>query len=337
MTRPDGDVFEHLARMSDHRGLFEHADRTQRRVEHGYCTDDNARMLLVTSRAADVGEAARLSRLALAFVLDAQDDDGRVRNRMDVSGRWTDEASTDDCWGRSLWGLGVAATQHGSAAVRSSARAGFDAGAQQRSPWVRAMAFAALGAADVLADDAHDMCARRLLVDAVDVIGLPGPEPWRWPEDRLAYANASLAEAVIAAGSALADAAVIDRGLVMLGWLLGREMRHGHLSMTGVGGRGPADTGAQFDQQPIEVAAMADACARAETVTGDTSWRRGIELAAGWFLGANDAGAVMWDPATGGGYDGLHAHGANLNEGTESTLALIVTLQRAWALEPVPA
>jgi hypothetical protein len=44
----------------------------------------------------------------------------------------------------------------------------------------------------------------------------------------------------------------------------------------------------------------------------------------------------MWDPETGGGYDGLRADGANLNEGTESTLALITTLQQAWAREPVP-
>ena len=40
----------------------------------------------------------------------------------------------------------------------------------------------------------------------------------------------------------------------------------------------------------------------------------------------------MWDPETGGGYDGLHADGANLNQGAESTLALISTLQHARAL-----
>ena len=37
----------------------------------------------------------------------------------------------------------------------------------------------------------------------------------------------------------------------------------------------------------------------------------------------------MWDPRTGGGYDGLTAHGPNLNQGAESTLALISTLQHA--------
>ena len=43
----------------------------------------------------------------------------------------------------------------------------------------------------------------------------------------------------------------------------------------------------------------------------------------------------MFDPATGGGYDGLGPDGPNLNEGTESTLALISTLQHARQLAVV--
>ena len=35
----------------------------------------------------------------------------------------------------------------------------------------------------------------------------------------------------------------------------------------------------------------------------------------------------MWDPVSGGGYDGLRADGPNLNQGAESTLALISTMQ----------
>jgi hypothetical protein len=79
---------------------------------------------------------------------------------------------------------------------------------------------------------------------------------------------------------------------------------------------------------------MADACARAAAVTGDSSWRAGIDLACGWFLGANDVGVVMWDPRTGGGYDGLQVTGPNLNQGAESTLALITTLQHAHEQQP---
>lgn len=114
-----------------------------------------------------------------------------------------------------------------------------------------------------------------------------------------------------------------------LEWLLDRESVAGHLSLTPVGGAGPADCAVRFDQQPIEAAAMADACARAWRLTGDGRWRRGLRLAVGWFGGANDHGASMRDARTGGGYDGLTAAGVNLNQGAESALALISTMQHA--------
>ena len=93
----------------------------------------------------------------------------------------------------------------------------------------------------------------------------------------------------------------------MLGWLLDLETRDGHLSVTPVGGWALGERRPGFDQQPIEVAALADACARAFRLTGDARWAQGVERAVGWFLGDNDAGTPLYDPSTGGGYDGLHA------------------------------
>jgi hypothetical protein len=329
--------FDHVSAMTDDRGLFEHAERSTPRREHGYCTDDNARMLVVTSREDDEGEPAHLSRVALAFTLAAQSANGRVHNRMDSSGRWIDRATADDCWGRSIWGLGVAATQHDSPVVRRAALAGFRRAARQRSASPRAMAFAALGAADVLTVHGDGDGVRGLLRAAMSTIGSPQAESWAWPEPRLTYANAALAEATIAGGAALADQAVFERGLAMLGWLLDRETAQGHLSVTGAGGRGRAESAVQFDQQPIEVGAMADACWRAHALTGDTRWAHGVALAAAWFDGANDSGAVMWDPTTGGGLDGLRHDGVNLNQGAESTLAFVSTLQRFRMLAQAPS
>lgn len=329
MSSPGSITFDHLARLSDNRGLYEHAKLTVRREEHGYCTDDNARLLVVASRESDTGIALRLSGLALDFVLDAQTADGRTHNRMDRSGRWTDEPGTDDCWGRSLWGLGTAAAHHRSPAVRQRALEGFDSGARQRSRWPRAMAFAALGAADVLTLHSENAAARALLVDAIDVIGPIPSGTWSWPEPRLRYANAALAEAVTAAGAALNSSTALDRGLSMLAWLLELETRRGHLSVTGVDGRGADDHDPLFDQQSIEAAAMADACWRACTVTKDHSWSRGVDLAAGWFAGENDIGRAMYDDVSGGGFDGLQPTGVNLNQGAESTLAFVSTMQRA--------
>lgn len=323
--------FDHLLALSDGIGTFEHAEHAVPRRLHGYCTDDVARVLLVTVREPAPGpEVVALGRTALRFLVAAQGVTGLVRNRRRVDGRWSGPPTTDDCWGRSLHALGTAARSGRDPWTRQMAIATFGHSAARRSSWPRAMAFAALGAADVLAGDRHHAGARSLLVDAVQVIDRPSASAtWPWPELRLTYANATLAEALLAAGAALDRPDVTERGLMLLRWLLERETIEGHLSPTPVGGAGPGDATPGFDQQPIEVAAMADACARAAALTGDPRWDEGLDLAVRWFLGGNDAAAVMWDPITGGGYDGLHATGPNRNQGAESTIALISTLQIA--------
>lgn len=330
-------AFEHVFRLTDKIGIFEHADHTTPRREHGYCVDDVARLLILTAREPEPDPALdELERTSLRFLADAQASDGRVRNRRSASGRWSGSAGVEDCWGRSLWAFGTAARQSCDQAVRTPALVHFERGAQQRSPHVRSMAFAALGAAEVLAIDPFHSRARELMVDAADTIGRPASDPlWPWPEPRLSYANAAVAEALIAAGDVLDRSDLLDDGLHLLGWLLDRETFDGHLSPTPVGGSGPGDTAPSFDQQSIEVAAMADACNRACLITGASEWLNGLQMAGRWFAGDNDAASPMFDPESGGGYDGLHAWGPNLNQGAESTLALLSTLQHERRLSVV--
>jgi hypothetical protein len=326
-------TFDHLRDLTDAGGLYEHADRTTARPEHGYCVDDVARALVVVSRAD--GEQDDLRRQYLAFVLAAQVEDGRFRNRRAVDLTWTDEPSVDDCWGRALWGLGTTAAAPGCEDMREQTLAAFERGAAWRSPHTRAMAFAGLGAAEVLRLDGDHVAARELLDAAAQQIGGPSTDaPWPWPEARLSYANAALPDVLLAAGTALDKPLVVVDGLLLLSWLLDEQTRDGHLSVVPVGGRGPRDAAGAFDQQPIEVAALAEACARAFALTGDARWRDGVNLAAAWFLGDNDAGTSLLDVRSGGGCDGLEPRGRNDNQGAESTLALLATLQHARALAP---
>jgi hypothetical protein len=327
VPRPD---FAHLRRMSDGRGTFEHARFTTPRPEHGYCTDDMARVLVVATRAPG---AADLAELSLGFLEQALGPDGAVRNRLTRRGAWKDLPALEDAWGRTLWGLGFAAAHSDVDSVRQRAAALFGVAACRRSVHSRAMAFAAIGAAEMLAVDPDHGPARSLLVDvAAALVGQAGDDPWPWPEARLRYANAVLPEARIAVGVALERPDLVQQGLDLLDWLLAHETVGSHLSVTPVGGAGPGDPRPGFDQQPIEVAALADACARAALCDDRARWPDGVEAAAAWFLGANDAGAVMWDPLSGGGFDGLEPTGVNRNQGTESTLALLSTLQHARRL-----
>jgi hypothetical protein len=196
------------------------------------------------------------------------------------------------------------------------------------------MAFATFGAAEVLKSDPENKGANALVAAAAKLLDRPEPiKGWRWCEDRLAYANAALPEAMMVAGTIIGNDRLIELGLRQLKWLLDMASFEGHLSVTPAEGRSPNVAAEKFDQQPIEVAAMSEACLRANALTGDAEWVKGHELAVQWFLGDNDVGTPMFAADTGGGYDGLTAAGPNLNQGTESTVALLTTLQQARHFE----
>jgi hypothetical protein len=332
----------HLAHLTTPLGLYEHALGTEPRVEHGFCVDDVARALLVTAREVrPTSEVRRLLDVYLTFVLAAQHSDGLMHNRRNPDGTWGDEASSDDHWGRSLWALGTAVSTVTSPVQKARAREGAAIALRARSPWPRAMAYAALGAAELRRADPSDSAARRMLVDARRVIGRMGHRPsWPWPEPRLTYANAVIPEAMLVIGDALADHDLTEQGLTLLRWLVDEQTLDGHISVVPSGGRDAADVAngvsrrPAFAQQPIEVAALAEACRTAYSFTADERWARVVGLSVAWFEGANDLGLEVRDATTGGGFDGLEAEGVSSNQGAESTLAWLSTEQLATQLQP---
>lgn len=253
--------FAQLARLTDDTGLFEHARHAIARRQHGYCTDDVARGLVVTSREPDPSaEVLRLAEVYLAFLTHAQDGTGAFHNRLSYDRRWTDATGVGDCWGRALWGLGTAAARSTAPWIRDEALGAFANGAALRSPHPRAMAFAGLGAAEILRADPDHTLAALLLVDAAAAIGVPGDSPeWPWPQERLSYANGALAEVLIAAGDLLRDGPLLATGLRMLTWLREIQSTGSRLSVVPVAGWRRAGPRPRHDQQPIEVAALADA------------------------------------------------------------------------------
>ena len=322
--------FRHLQRLTDDIGLLEHAEGIVPRHEHGYCVDDVARGLVVVCREPSPSQdVVTLGRRYLYFLAQAQAPDGRFRNRLGYDRRWRDQPGTEDCWGRALWGLGTAAARGPMLGIREESLSRFDRSAQVSSPWPHAMAFAALGAAEVLDRWPGHSGALTLLDKASAIIGQPPADPaWPWPARRLTYANAAVAEALIVAGSRLGRDRTLHNGLRMLQWLLAVETRDGHLSVVPAGGWSLGEDRPAFDQQPIEVAALADACMRAATVTGDDEWLTGVQMCVAWFLGDNDAKVPLLDERTGGCSDGLTGTGRSRNQGAESTLAMIAVLQQ---------
>ena len=325
-----------MQRLSDDVGIFEHAEGATPRRHLGYCLDDVARGLVVVARQPDptplLGD---LMDRYLAFVIHAQAPDGRCHNRLGLDRRWTDEAGVDDCWGRALWGLGTAAARAGDDAVRPAQRRGVRrsapggaAGTGGRWPSRRS--------APRRSSPSHPTMpsARALLAAAVRSIGRPtGSRAWPWPEARLTYANAALPEVLIAAGEHLGDARALDDGLQLLGWLVDLETRDGHLSVTPVGGWSLGEHRPGFDQQPIEVAALADAlrpraaAERRRAVGPDRGSRRRLVPRR---QRRRDRRSTSRPPEAAAMVSTRTAR--NENQGAESTLAMIATLQHAAPL-----
>ncbi|GAA4252556.1 glycosyltransferase [Dactylosporangium darangshiense] len=326
--------YDHLLRLSDDIGLFEHADHAVPRLEHGYCVDDVARGLVVICREPEPsGALLQQAERYLAFIERAQRGDGMFHNRLGYDRTWLDEPASGDWWGRAAWAAGTAAVRSPMGDVRRRALACFERAARCRSRWPRSMAYAALGAAEVLSERPDHAGARWLLNDAATTVGRAGDDPqWPWPEPQLTYANALIPATMIAAGRYLGRPAALADGLLLLRWLLEQETHGGHLSCTPVGGRRPGERPPAFDQQPIEAATLAEACVSALDLAGGERWEAGLASAVDWFMGNNDTGVALYDPGTGGGYDGLTADGRNANQGAESTLAALATLQYARRL-----
>lgn len=328
--------FDHLLALSDARAVFEHCEGDRPLPEHGYCVDDVARALIVLEREPVLTpELDGLADACLAFLDESQSLTGEVTNRCDIHGQWHGDATVEDHWGRALWAWGTVIGR--SSSRRRVLRAGdaFLRSAALRSPFMRSMGFAGLGAAEVLRVRPEDEYARSLLAHAAQAVSLPADAAWPWPESRLTYANAVVPEVHLLAGSLLGRPELVSRGLGMLVWLMSIQTRGGHLSVIPCTGWSPGEPLPGFDQQPIEVAGLVDACATAFDITGDPDWLTCMREAAAWFDGANDAAIIMHDPLTGAGYDGLKATGRNDNRGAESTLAYLASVQQCMAREAV--
>lgn len=319
----------HIESLTDDVGIFEHCLGDQPRTEHGYCVDDVARALIVVERTGRIDPAAtRLADVYSTFLAEAQADDGQVINRRAVSGMWCGAPSTEDHWGRALWAWGTSMrwTRSGLRAEESLRR--FEISARQRSPFLRSMMFAALGAIEVLEAVPGHPQSTSLLRDALEMVPRVDRPSWPWPESRLTYANAVIPEVMMLGGALVNDGGLVRRGKELLTWLLDVQTVSGRLSVIPHTGWTLGEHLPAFDQQPIEVAALVDACSAAFDLTSDDVWRDYAVLGRLWFEGHNDRAIPMREPLTGAGFDALTTDGRNSNQGAESTLAQLSVDQR---------
>ncbi len=332
--------YAHLEEMLTAVGLWQHCEDCQPNPSHGYSIDDEARGLIVGLRYWQAGAAlefySRLAQTCFSFVEGAAitrgDCAGQYHNFCDLEGRWLDSVGSEDSFGRTLWGLGVACAADAPFAPRARAEALILGSLRvlptMRPTYLRARAFVILGLSEAQIGTEQI----RTLADALaDKYEACRDEKWHWFEDQMTYCNARLPQALFVAARLFPDDLRYKKiAAESLDFLLQKTRNPqgsydpvGNLRLTEAGWfTRQDDCPPPFDQQPVDAGALVECCAEAYRVTRDPRYQQAAEDAFGWYLGKNVHGLPVFDTETGGVSDALVPWGLNKNQGAESVLSV---------------
>jgi glycosyl transferase family 1 len=332
----------HLRRLVDEIGIIQFSEGSRPVPESGRCVDDMARLGIVASGLLDEANDDTVLRwlaVAIGFMDAAVTRDG-MHNLMDGDGRWHDAPHVGDHVGRTIW---AAATVAAGGKIPQPLKIRADRVLCRTAHLLegvgspRTLAYGLLGLTARAPGSAPPHLDRVLRLCAARLVNAREPDArWPWFEPVLAYDNARMPQALLAAGVRLRDTDMISRALTTLDWYLGQiglTGREPMLRLVGNQWRTVTGTGDhEGDEQPIDAAAAVEALAFAWQRTRNPRYATLAQRAFAWFHGANRAGVALYDPSDGGCADGLSANGVSLNRGAESTLAYyqaLLALHRA--------
>lgn len=340
---------DHLVRMTDSIGIFQHATFNVPNFSEGYCTDDNARALILSVLLENLGtiNPIKINDLAsryLGFISYAWDPSTcRFRNFLTFQRNWKDETPSEDCHGRAIWAIGTCIGQSKNEGFVQMLIEFFEKSLAPSMSFTspRAWAFILLGIHEYLKRFHGDRLARNCLHTLAarlhDLYKANSEPEWRWFEPYLTYSDAKLPHALLLSGHCLNNEEMLKAGIEALSWLSKVQASpRGHFQPVGSDGeyrRGGVKP--VFDQQPIEAYVTVSACLEAYRITKDKIWYEKALNAFQWFLGSNDLGISLYDPVTGGCCDGLHINRVNCNQGAESTLSFLLSLTEMTQMENI--
>lgn len=335
----------HLRNITDTTGILQHSVFSIPNRNEGYCIDDNSRALLVIVLNKYLFQdplADSLLYTYLSFIHYAYNKEaGLFRNFMSYDRKWLDESGSEDSNGRTLFVLGYMIKNTENHSHLALCKMLFDSTVKYMEKFtsLRAISHVIMGCIFYLhkfsgAREVKRIC-KKLLVKLNDYYLKNTAGDWKWFEEYLTYDNARLPQALLMGGSYFKNSNYLYNGLESLNWMLDLiyDREKNYISLIGNDGwylKGAEK--AKFDQQPIEIASIIDACFQAYLISEDMEWINKIGVTFSWFLGNNDRQEPLYDFTTGGCFDGLTSAITNQNQGAESTISWLTSLHRMYRI-----
>jgi len=151
---------------------------------------------------------------------------------------------------------------------------------------------------------------------------------WKWFESYLTYANSVLPEAMLCAGLATGESIYKEIAKLSFDFLLSKTFRDNSIKVISNKCWSHKGEGSSYmvigGEQPIDVAYTILALSKFHDVFEDSRYRHIMAFSFNWFLGKNHLYQIIYNPCTGGCYDGLEENYVNLNQGAESTVSYLM-------------
>ncbi|WP_298121062.1 glycosyltransferase [Flavobacterium sp.] len=329
---------DHIKRLTTKDGMIQFSQISSPDLESGYTLDDNARALIAMTKHYEItNDVADLELITiyLDFIIFCQQDDGSFLNYVDQKGNFflkNKDENLEDSNGRAIWALGEFSSYQNLFSeklievAKIALKKSLKNIATFRSP--RAIAFAIKGLYFYNLE-INNVIIKVIITQLADnlVSKFRGvsDKNWKWFENYLTYANSLLPEAMLFASMSTGSLLYRKIAKTSFDFLLSIIFRDNQIKVISNQGWHHKDKSANdFGEQPIDVTYTILALNSFYNSFQEEGYFEKMETAFNWFLGKNHLHQIVYNPITGGCYDGLEEHHVNLNQGAESTVSYLM-------------
>lgn len=304
----------------------------------GYTIDDNARALIAMLDYYELtaDEAAlKVIPIYFNFIVRMHQDNGRFLNYLDVNLKLTEQnynENLEDANGRTIWALGTF--------MKNSHLYNFKYTffihqlIEKSIPYMeelispRAIAFSIKGLYQfnsVVNDIKIKLLIEQLADKLVHCYAQNREEDWHWFEKTITYANSSIPEALLLAFIATRNERYASVAKESFDFLLALLFEKDHFRV--ISNRtwhSKNKVRSFYGEQPIDVAYTIIALQTFDNCFPNAGYIEKMTIAFDWYLGKNQLNQIVYNPISGGCYDGLEEKEVNINQGAEATTTYLM-------------
>ncbi|HMG14134.1 MAG TPA: glycosyltransferase, partial [Saprospiraceae bacterium] len=332
---------DHLKSLTTNVGMIQFSHINKPDIESGYTLDDNARALIAMCQHYELTrniQNIEYITIYYNFIAFCQQPDGYFYNYVDQHRIYTEQnnkTNLDDANGRAIWALGYLISLGDllpktliEEAEKTMQLALLNI---NRIYSTRAMAFVIKGLyhSNMYYKSENEITIINELANRLaNMYQHEADKEWMWFESYLTYANSILPEAMLYAWEITGNITFRDIARSSFEFLLSKTFRGKYINVisnkTWLHKNNEPILKPIGGEQPIDVAYKILALTKFHEVFKESKYLNMIEIAFNWFLGNNHLNQIIYNPCTGGCYDGLEEHNVNLNQGAESTVSYLM-------------